>query len=66
MLVLTREPSDSSHTINLHTSDGLIQVKVIQVVGQQVRIGIEAPDSVNIARAEIDDLVEQDDEFATR
>lgn len=66
MLVLTREPSDSSRTINLHTSDGLIQIKVVQVVGQQVRIGIEAPQSVNIARAEIDDLVEQDDEFATR
>ena len=63
MLVLGRNVSES---INIYTSDGLIQVRLVSVAGQQARIGIEAPASVNIVRSEVDTLVEQNDEFATR
>lgn len=63
MLVLGRNVSQS---INIYTSDGLIQVRLTSVAGQQARIGIEAPASVDIVRSEVDTLVEQNDEFATR
>lgn len=63
MLVLGRNVSQS---INIYTSDGLIQVRLSSVAGQQARIGIEAPASVDIVRSEVDTLVEQNDEFATR
>ena len=63
MRVLGRNVSQS---ISIYTSDGLIQVRLTSVAGQQARIGIEAPASVDIVRSEVDTLVEQNDEFATR
>lgn len=63
MLILGRNVSES---LNIYTSDGVIQVHLTRVRGQQARIGIEAPASVNIVRSEVDSLVEQNDEFATR
>lgn len=45
-----------NEVVNLHTSDGLISIKVAIIKGGQVKLAIAAPDSVNIARAEIDDL----------
>lgn len=63
MLVLARNVSQS---LNIYTSDGVIQVRLTGVTGQQAKIGIEAPASVNIVRSEIDARIEQGNEFANR
>lgn len=52
MLVITRTPYDSN-TIILETSDGQIEVCVFGVNGNQVKIGVKAPDIVDIWRAEV-------------
>lgn len=51
MLELTRRPDES---LRLYTSDGVIEITVHKIKGQQVRIGIDAPRNVNIVRREID------------
>lgn len=51
MLDLTRHPEES---IRFYTSDGVIEITVHKIKGQQVRIGIDAPRNVNIVRREID------------
>ena len=51
MLILTRTPGES-----LIISDD-IEVTIVAVKGNQVRIGIKAPDDVNIVR---DELVNDD------
>jgi len=51
MLDLTRRPEES---IRFYTSDGVIEITVHKIKGQQVRIGIDAPRNVNIVRREID------------
>ena len=56
MLVLTRKPSQA---LNFHTSDGVIQIHISGIAGEQVKICIDAPRAVNIARSEIDCRVEQ-------
>ncbi|MES2822459.1 MAG: carbon storage regulator [Pseudomonadota bacterium] len=50
MLKLTRNISQS---VFLHTSDGVIEVTICSVDGCQVRLGFDAPQSVNIVRSEI-------------
>ncbi len=52
MLDLTRRPNES---IRLYTSDGVIEITVNKIKGQQVRIGFDAPRSVSIVRREIDE-----------
>lgn len=53
MLILTRRPGE---TILIDTSDGeQIQVAVLGVKGNQVRVGIEAPVDVVILRKEVAD-----------
>lgn len=52
MLDLTRRPDES---IRLYTSDGVIEITVNKIKGQQVRIGFDAPRSVSIVRREIDE-----------
>ncbi len=47
MLILTRKP-DETVVINKN-----IRVRVMQVNGNQVRIGIEAPQSIEVDREEI-------------
>ncbi len=47
MLVLTRKRGE------LIQIDGNIQVTVISVQGNRVRLGIEAPDSVSVRRGEL-------------
>jgi len=47
MLVLSRKPGES---IDI---DGVITLKVVQVQGNRVRLGIDAPPSVGIKRAEL-------------
>ncbi|GAB4368038.1 MAG: carbon storage regulator CsrA [Acidobacteriota bacterium] len=52
MLVLSRKPGQALLV------GGEIVVKVVEIRGQQVRIGIDAPDSVAIVRQELHDQVE--------
>jgi carbon storage regulator len=47
MLVLTRKRGE------LIQIDGNIQITVISVQGNRVRLGIEAPDSVTVRRGEL-------------
>jgi carbon storage regulator len=47
MLVLSRKPNESI------IIDGGIRITVISVKGDRVRLGIEAPDSVPVDRAEV-------------
>lgn len=63
MLVLTRKPDQS---LNLHTSDGVIEIYIASVVGEQVKISINAPRTVDVARSEIDSRVEQPNYSASR
>lgn len=53
MLILAR---NLEQVIHLHTQDGLVKIKVTDVDRQtgKVRLGIDAPDSIDIIRAEID------------
>ena len=55
MLILAR---NEGQVINLHTLEGLVKIKVTEVDRQtgKVRLGFEAPDSIDIIRAEIDIL----------
>lgn len=48
MLVLTRSPNEE-----IVIGDESIVIKVLNVVGQQVRLGITAPDNLSIHRREI-------------
>jgi carbon storage regulator len=50
MLVLTRNTQES---IVIETSDGTIVVTVCGVKGNQVKIGFDAPDNVDIWRSEL-------------
>jgi carbon storage regulator len=56
MLVLTRR---TNQVINIHTSDGVIEVHLIEC-NHQVRLGFVAPDNVTIMRSEIDTLQENE------
>ncbi len=60
MLKLTRREGES---ITLFTSDGPIEVWVSSIEGRQTRVGIDAPQSVNIVRSE---LLAWDDEHPDR
>ena len=51
MLILTRRPGESL-IIELPTGEQ-IQVKVLEVKGNQVRIGTDAPDDIAIVREEL-------------
>ena len=54
MLVLTRNVRQSTY---LKTQDGLeIKVTILSINGEQVKIGFDALQSVNIVREEIMDL----------
>lgn len=56
MLVLTRKRGE------LIQIDGNIQVTVISVQGNRVRLGIEAPDTVSVRRGElVFDLVDEEE-----
>ena len=50
MLVLTRAVGDGI------VIDKNIKVTVISITGNRVKLGIEAPDEVNIRREELEDL----------
>jgi len=51
MLILTRRPGE---TLIIETSNGeQIEVTVLSVKGNQVRIGTDAPDGIPIVRQEL-------------
>lgn len=58
MLVLTRKPGE---TLMLGED---IQVKVLSVEGDQVKIGIEAPKSLKIYRSEVYEAIQQENKAA--
>jgi len=50
MLVLTRNTRNS---IVIETSDGTIEITVCGVKGDQVKIGVDAPENIDIWRSEL-------------
>ena len=58
MLVLTRKPGE---TLMLGEN---IQVKIISVDGDQVKIGIDAPRALKIYRREVYEAIQQENEAA--
>jgi carbon storage regulator len=63
MLVLSRKRNEK---IFLDTADGRIEVVVVDVKGDRVRLGIQAPLSVAIKRQEIDGLPPRKAEATSR
>lgn len=53
MLVLTRSVGE-----RLFINDGEIKIQVLEVKGNQVRIGIEAPKHISIHREEVFDRIQ--------
>ena len=51
MLVLTRKPGEK-----IRIGSG-ITITVVEVKGNKIRLGIEAPEDVSIFRAELNDLL---------
>ncbi|MCP8617601.1 carbon storage regulator CsrA [Salirhabdus salicampi] len=60
MLVLTRKTGES-----IRIGDD-IEVKIVDVDGDQVKIGISAPKNVDIYREEIYEQIERENEQASR
>ena len=60
MLVLTRKPSQS-----IMIGDG-VEVQVLSVAGEKVRLGITAPRDVSIFRNEVYDRIESEGEGENR
>lgn len=52
MLILSR---NNQQTVVLETSDGLIHIKICGIKDGQVKLGFDAPDSVDIWRSEIEE-----------
>ncbi len=50
MLVLSRKIKES---ITLQAQEGTITISIKNIKGQQVKIGIDAPWSINVARTEL-------------
>ncbi len=48
MLILTRKPSES-----ILINDNQVEVKILEVKGRYVRLGINAPKDVSVHREEI-------------
>lgn len=52
MLVLSRR---TNQTINLGTSDGPIVITICRITSNKVRVGVDAPQEINIKRGELKD-----------
>ncbi|MFD2369391.1 carbon storage regulator CsrA [Brevibacillus sp. GCM10020057] len=59
MLVLSRKKNESI-IVGDH-----IEIKIIAVEGEMVRIGIEAPRSVQVHRKEVYELIQQENQLAS-
>lgn len=54
MLVLSRRPSEGiQFTYDVNGETKTVQIKIIDIAGRKVRLGIEAPDEVTILRDEL-------------
>ena len=53
MLVLTRRVDQILTLGDPHSTEPPIEIQVIEVRGDQVRLGVKAPDSVKVHRKEI-------------
>jgi carbon storage regulator len=60
MLVLSRKKNES-----IIIGDS-IEIKIIAIEGEMVRIGIEAPRSVQVHRKEVYDLIQEENKMATQ
>ncbi|GED56742.1 carbon storage regulator CsrA [Brevibacillus formosus] len=60
MLVLSRKKNES-----IMIGD-TIEIKIISVDGDQVRIGIEAPRNLDVYRKEIFDAIQEENRLATK
>lgn len=60
MLVLSRKPGESL------LIGGGIRIKIVSVRGQQIRVGVEAPDHVRIIREELHREVAAANRLATQ
>lgn len=60
MLVLTRKANQS---IIIH---GEIEVVVLEVRGEQVRLGIKAPRNIEVHRKEVFDLIKEENQAASQ
>lgn len=60
MLVLTRKMGES-----VVIGDNEINVKVLGITGNQIRLGIDAPKEVSVHRQEIYDRIKQTEKTAT-
>jgi len=54
MLVLTRRPGESI------TIGDDVEVRILEVNGEKVRVGIDAPDSVEVHRREVRERIDAD------
>ena len=59
MLMLKRKPGES---IRIHTVEGIIEVSFCSVNGIQTKVGITAPESMDILRSEIDETSDKYEE----
>ncbi len=57
MLVLSRQRDES---IMIGIGDNLVEVMIIDVRGDKVRLGITAPKSIPVHRREIYDVIQRD------
>lgn len=58
MLILTRKPSQM-----IEIGDDII-VRIMEVNGNQVKVGIEAPTHVSVHRSEIGDRIRREERLA--
>jgi len=59
MLVLTREKDES---IVIGTGDDKVEITIVDVRGDKVRLGIIAPRTVSVHRREVYDAIQQEKE----
>lgn len=58
MLILSRKPGEALMI------DGKIEVKIVEINGDKVKLGITAPDDVMILRSELRQTIESNKESA--
>lgn len=57
MLVLSRQVDE---TLVIDTGEGLVEVTVVDIRGDKVRLGITAPNSMRVDRREVHDRIKRE------